>query len=250
MRATVRSAVLAFTVGATAAVPGAAWAQAADPGDTRIVGGKVTTERWPFTGSIQSGGRHSCGSALISPTWIVTAKHCVSGNGATIRLATNDNASGGEMVQVTRWVRGGLDIALGQLRSPAKTTPIPIAAEHGPIGTQTRLLGWGATTASGGSPARYLKELDTSIVDPSRCSYSGGNPDREREICTDNPGGNQGACFGDSGGPQIKQVNGRWELIGVTSRGERICARNPSVYVSVSAHLDWVKQNVKDLPQS
>ncbi|GGK03387.1 serine protease [Pilimelia anulata] len=232
---------LAALAAAALAAGAVAVPAAADPGSNRIVGGKVTTEKWPFTGSL--GG---CGSALIHEKWIVTAAHCTSGGGGNVRLDSNNKNSGGEVVRVTRYTnhpqyRTIHDIAVGELASPAKTPPIPIAAAHPTVGTKSKLLGWGATTASGGSPSSVLKELDTSMVDAGRCRGI-SQFDPSGDICTDNPGGNQGACFGDSGGPQISQVDGKWVLIGVTSRGEQTCARNPSIYTSVPAHLSWIKQ--------
>jgi len=64
------------------------------------------------------------------------------------------------------------------------------------------------------------------------------------EICTSNPGGRAGACYGDSGGPQIKSVGGRWELIGATSRsgGGSQCAVTPSIYGDVPALRSWIQQ--------
>jgi secreted trypsin-like serine protease len=66
------------------------------------------------------------------------------------------------------------------------------------------------------------------------------------EICTNNPGGNKGACYGDSGGPQIKQVSGVWQLIGATSRAgnnNSTCATGPSIYVDVPYFRTWITQN-------
>lgn len=48
--------------------------------DGRIVGGKETSIlSHPYQASIQSFGYHSCGAALISDRFIVTAAHCATG---------------------------------------------------------------------------------------------------------------------------------------------------------------------------
>lgn len=46
---------------------------------TRIVGGEVvsTLGRWPWQVSLQAMGNHLCGGSIITPSWIVTAAHCV-----------------------------------------------------------------------------------------------------------------------------------------------------------------------------
>lgn len=211
-----------------------------------IVGGSIATQTYPWTVSL--GG---CGGSLVHAQWVVTAAHCVQGTRISqVRLNTNNSRNGGEVINVAQQIAHpgyqgngqGHDIALLKLASPATTTPIPIASAVGTAGTPTRILGWGATTASGQSPSTQLKQLDTSVVSPQRCNNIAGPFYQGLEICTDNPGGNQGACFGDSGGPQVKQVNGRWELIGATSRGEQTCAQNASIYTSVPDHIQWLSE--------
>lgn len=44
----------------------------------RIVGGsQAATGQFPYQVSVRVGGKHSCGGALISQSFIVTAAHCV-----------------------------------------------------------------------------------------------------------------------------------------------------------------------------
>ena len=46
---------------------------------------------------------------------------------------------------------------------------------------------------------------------------------------------------GDSGGPLNCNVDGTWEVAGVTSWGRGGCAPHiPSVYTRVSTYLDWI----------
>ncbi|RJQ71547.1 serine protease [Pseudonocardiaceae bacterium YIM PH 21723] len=216
-------------------------------GDQRIVGGHNATETYSFMTSLQRGGRHFCGGSLIRPNWVLSAKHCLQGtqpSSVTVRVGSTKASSGGETAQVSKIVlRSTGDYALLQLATSLKATPIPIAAAPGPVGTKTRLIGWGQTCATGscGTP-ETLQEMDTSLADPSRCPGKAS-----WEICTDNP--NQtGDCYGDSGGPQFKGTTGAWELIGSDYRGqEEACATLPSLYSDATQVKDWITQQTGSL---
>lgn len=223
-------------------------ASAADDPSTNIVGGGDATEEYSFMVSLQSGGSHSCGASLIKADWAVTAAHCVEGQqpgDLNVRVASNDHTTGGEEAGVADIkMHDTADLAVIQLDKQVQAQPIKIAAESGPDGTESRIMGWGQTCPESGcgDAPQMLQELDTTIVPDADCTGIEG----ESEICTSNPNGDSGACYGDSGGPQVKGSKGSWELIGATSRtgnGDPTCATGPSIYVDVPAHSDWINQN-------
>lgn len=250
-----RSLLVGFAAAAAMVVSGMGVAQAAPsdgPVTPYIVGGGNATETYSFMASLQTtSGSHFCGGSLIKADWVVTAAHCVYGDSPSsvrVRVGTTDRTQGGTVAGVSRIIihpsyRNSNDIALLQLSSAVPQAPVKISASSGPVGTATRIIGWGQTCpvrGGCGSP-QILQELDTSIVADSECK--GGRIAGATEICTDNPNNNAGACYGDSGGPQIKKVNGVWELIGATSRaGGRTstCAVDPSIYTDVPAHRSWI----------
>ncbi|SDG77263.1 Trypsin [Lentzea fradiae] len=212
-----------------------------------IVGGGNATQVYSWMVSLQStSGSHFCGGTLIKANWVVTAKHCVQGTSASsirTRIGTTNRTSGGTTTGASRVVtHPSADLALVQLSTSVSQAPAPVASTSGAVGTATRIIGWGQTCpVRGGCGAPVtLQQLDTSIVADNRCSGISA----ASEICTNNTGGNKGACYGDSGGPQVKSVNGRWELVGATSRsgGGSTCATAPSIYVDVPYFRSWISQ--------
>jgi len=253
-----RSLFSAFVVAAGALLASAAAATAAPAptadGDVSpmIVGGGNASQVYPFMVSLQStSGSHFCGASLVKANWVVTAKHCVQGSSASsirTRIGTTNRTSGGTTTGASRIItHPSADLALVQLNTSVSQAPIAISTASGPVGTATRIIGWGQTCpvrGACGAPVT-LQELNTSIVSDSRCSGISA----ASEICTNNTDGNKGACYGDSGGPQVKSVGGRWELIGATSRsgGGANCAQAPSIYVDVAYYRSWVSSNVGGL---
>ncbi|SFW65528.1 S1 family peptidase [Amycolatopsis australiensis] len=233
-------------------VPGTAAAAPA------IVGGTAADQPYPFAVSLHSSsGKLFCAGALIAPTWVVTAAHCAfdkAPSAVTARAGTNEAGEGGEAAQLAEIIVNPAfntqspagDIALLRLAAPVQAAPIGLAAAASP-GTATRILGWGQTCPKlncGGIPTT-LQQLDTHIVEGAKCTSVF---DGTAELCTDNPGGKAGACFGDSGGPEIVRDGDHWLLVGVTSRpgnNDPECATAPSIYTSVVAYAPWIAEKTK-----
>ncbi|MDM4719036.1 serine protease [Micromonospora sp. WMMA1363] len=208
-----------------------------------VVGGRPATENYPWL--VYTSG---CTGTLIKANWVVTARHCPTP--WAVRVGSVNRTSGGTVVGVSRSVsHPTIDVKLLQLSSSVGYAPAPIPTTSGAVGTATRIIGWGLTCPfrGCGSAPTTAHELDTSIVSDGSCIGING----PYEICTNNTGGNSGACYGDSGGPQVRMIDGVWNLIGATSRSgnnNAICATGPSIYGDLSSIRSWINTQVGGLP--
>ncbi|RJQ71017.1 serine protease [Pseudonocardiaceae bacterium YIM PH 21723] len=210
----------------------------------RIIGGTNATENYGFYVKLFSGSSFLCGASLISPEWVVTAKHCVDARPTSVRVG-GTTLNSGEQIQIASMDSTSPDFGIIKLaKASAQGTPIPITTNALATGQAVRIIGHGQTcpTRGCGSAPNNLQQLDTTLVNNSGCTASFQSA---KELCVgDNT--QRGACYGDSGGPLVVKVNGRWELGGATSRAGQnnpTCATAPSIYEKVPAFNAWIKSH-------
>ncbi|MER7172479.1 S1 family peptidase [Streptomyces mesophilus] len=248
----------AFVTPLAAPVPAAA--------DGVVIGGSpVQVSDSPWAVALASrdrfGGTRAgqfCGGAVVSPTTVLTAAHCLSLEVLGAPLETvedlriiagrNDlRAAGGREVAVRSvWVNEEYDSFTNAGDLAILTLDKPLPKDHvipmAPVGdrayepgTRAQVYGWGDTTGQG-DYARSLRAAKVQVLADTACEAAyPGNADgtylRSVMLCAGEMEGGKDACQGDSGGPLVA----RGRLIGLVSWGSGCGqAGSPGVYTRIS----------------
>jgi prostatin (serine protease 8) len=247
----------------------------------RIINGQDAADgQFPYQISYQWGllgfYQHVCGGSIISPTWILTAGHCVTEVPALgeykiiagITGLNENNADKQEINVIDKIVHpnfnGGVgpnDVALLRLATPLefndRVQPISLPAADSEPSGDTVLSGWGSiSTSELPEMPNQLQTADLPLLSLDDCSAAidallepgEENPlSAESNVCTGPLSGGTGACSGDSGGPLAQDDT----VIGIVSWGFTPCGSEgaPSVYTKVSNFIDFINENVSDLPK-
>jgi secreted trypsin-like serine protease len=217
-----------------------------------------------------------CGGAVVAPTKILTAAHCVKGYdwynyGAvvtgTAQLPTTDDAGNSDLHGGTvspphrQWYHPSYnattidnDIAVITLGNPVKATPIRMTTSGDTAsyaaGTYAKVYGWGRTSSTSQDVSETLKTATLPLQSDSTCTgFYGSGFIKGHMVCAGTPAsgsdsGTTSACNGDSGGPLV--VNGR--IVGVVSWGVQDCVAKGaySVFSKVSSYVGAAYPRVDD----
>jgi secreted trypsin-like serine protease len=173
---------------------------------------------------VLSNGSFTCSGTIISASYVLTARHCISGT-MSVRVGSTNRTSGGVTRTVTTTsVRS--DLALMRLNSPVSTSYMPLSSSYPPINSTNSIYGWGMTCYSGCGASTVLKTATVRVTSTNQTDAYGG-----RAIGSTAVNGN--AWRGDSGGPQV--YNGA--QVGVASTAD---GQSRQYYGSVAYNRAWI----------
>ncbi|EDS31865.1 serine protease SP24D [Culex quinquefasciatus] len=228
----------------------------------RIVGGfSASPGQFPYQVALLRARQISCGGSLIASNWVLTAAHCVHNNDnrvispsqITVLAGTVNIGQGGvtrgvqRIIPHERYAKSRNDIALLKLLHPypldgliqaialARSSNVPPPS---PVGTGNVIIsGWGRLSANGPLPSILQYNRATAQTSFQCFRQTGFN---RGLLCLQSPA-NNGACFGDSGGPAVYNQ----QLVGVASFIIGTCgSRAPDGYVKVSDYIPWIRWTI------
>ncbi|RJQ76673.1 trypsin [Pseudonocardiaceae bacterium YIM PH 21723] len=172
-----------------------------------------------------------CTSTIISPQWILTAKHCATTGGTMTFYIGSTSATGGRYAEPAQVVLSQeADIALVRLDRSVSNTYARLAESTPQYGAGVTIYGWGATS-------RCPNELDcqSQKLKAASATHAGPAQDYAGGIGLRLNAGDGAVAGGDSGGPVV--YNG--VQVGVTSASDR---ETYATATSVSAYRGWIRQ--------
>jgi len=244
-----------------------------------IVGGVDATKgAYPWQISYQwvtknSGNLHMCGGTIISPSWIVTAAHCIDPGMIKyfkfLVVGGEHNLEKEEGSEQIRDIAETIvhpnyntetnqnDIALLKLSTPLRfdsfvqSACLPKSKSLYAPGTEAIISGWGEIDPKGifnkepGRDTPTLKAAGVPLVDKEVCNGRGKYHGMLKEgmFCAGFLEGGVDGCQGDSGGPLVVEDDGHVTLLGVTSWGMGCAQKNkPGVYTVVADFVPWISR--------
>ena len=197
------------------------------------------------------------GSTLISPRWLLTAAHVAK----EISPYTSFASIGGHHYAIDRVIihpdyanNGRTDLALLRLTEVVKgVDPIQLYRSSDEAAQIVTFFGRGQTgngetgpTAQDGKMRGATNKIETT--DPYSIFFQFDKP----ETATDLEGI---SGPGDSGGPALLKVRGKWAIAGISSanrgNGKGLCRyETTEIYARVSTCAAWIDATMKNSPQS
>ncbi|MEU4209053.1 FG-GAP-like repeat-containing protein [Streptomyces sp. NPDC026206] len=226
-----------------------------------VVGEQAKDGSFPFTAKLDIGeGQRSCSAALVDQQWLVTAASCFAANPAeslkipagTPQLKTKATIGradltreAGTVVDVVELVpRTDRDLVMARLATPVTgITPASISSNPALPGEDLWIAGFGRTKNEWVPDRLHYGKFSINTVNATSLKLSAKSD-------------GAAVCQGDTGGPAFRNIGGRYELAGITSKsGHGGCLgaeANQTSTSALSTRLDdissWMLQ-IRSLPK-
>ncbi len=166
------------------------------------------------------GGQQGCSGVLVDSQWVLTATSCFADTPgakvpagkpkakATATIGSTDlNAQAGQVREIVELVpRADRDVVMARLATPvASVTPMPLAATAPVKGEQLKAAGFGRTKDTWVPDRLNTGAFTISSVGDNTLGL--GPAQNEARICK-----------GDTGGPAVRERDGKLELAALNSR--------------------------------
>nr|XP_054506031.1 granzyme M [Agelaius phoeniceus] len=231
-----------------------------------IIGGhEAKRHSRPYMASLQFGGVHVCGAALLDRRWALSAAHCrPEGSWHNVRLLVGlHNWRHHEEGTQSFTIRAVCphpgydgrtmenDLLLLQLdrkvtRSRTRQR-IPLARREPAPGARCSLAGWGVVDPQGRRLSPTLQEMEVTVMDTRMCNNSRfwHGDIGPTMICVQGQRRGSAPAKGDSGGPLV--CGKRPAVAGVVSFSGKNATDpfKPPVATSTVKHKKWIQKTLR-----
>lgn len=208
---------------------------------------RLASESQAFPSVVAIKGQEICTGTIVGPSTVLTAAHCVLKGIDFVVETPSGVLTPAEVRRLGTGSEGdSYDLALIYFSSPVFSAEqiMPLASGIRP-GDFVYLVGFGCTSSEA-KLSTGIKRLGTNIVSDSNDFIEVSTPGFNISKIV-GPENRAGLCFGDSGGPLIKQMGNQWVVVGVAHGAYNEGSRQISQFVNLelSATKSFLSQYVR-----